>query len=162
MTYYVGSLYQYRPIEVTPQPTAGSSPGSNSDAEQNRPKWAVLLMRMFVGFAFIFVVVVLGRTDQTLGTALSVFPALGTANQILLWLSPKGGPAVVIPLTGSMLVGGTSVYGFVHAYSPCLLVLAVPVRTEASLGHWACTIMPLWGGRGGAVRFANSPNPPQH
>lgn len=70
-----------------------------------------VITRLGVGFVFTFTVVMLGAVHPTVGAVLSVFPALGTANQLLLWTSSAGGTDVVVSLSGSMLVGGAGVYG---------------------------------------------------
>ena len=73
-----------------------------------------LLMRLGVGFVFVFTIVMLAGLDPTLAAILAVFPALGTANQLLVWHS--SGPQVVAALSASMCMGGTGVYTYALAF----------------------------------------------
>ena len=80
-------------------------------------------MKVCVGFGLVFTVVVAGKSVPDLGGVLAVFPALGLANQVLLWRSLTGGPRLVRQTTKSMAIGGTGVFTYALLFGVLLPVL---------------------------------------
>ena len=109
----------------TADPTEGTVGGGDDeggepddDTATSTPKKAmtpkIVALRLVVGFLFIFVVVVVGKLNSTVGGVLAVFPALGTANQLLLWHS--AGPKVVKDLSIALTIGNTGVFAYTFIF----------------------------------------------
>jgi len=66
------------------------------------------MIRGLVGLVFMFVVIMVGKLDETLGAILGVFPVLGSVNLCALYTS--SGSELIQEVVPAMIIGGTSVY----------------------------------------------------
>lgn len=78
-----------------------------------------ICLQAAAGFVVMFLVTVLGKLDGTLGGALSVFPAVGTVNQVLLWTSMDQ-PNQAIAASSAMTMGNIGVYSYAVIYATCI------------------------------------------